>query len=195
MGTGAADIAEVVSEVRAKLPALAPAPALEPEQARFRLFDSTTTFLNNAARARPLVLVLDDLHWADEPSLLLLQFLGQQLSGSPILIVATYRDVNVSREHPLSETLAQLSRLSTLIWIELGGLERGDTAVFIESATGVRPRLQVVETVYAHTEGNPFFMSQVMRLLSERPELVSAAVSSPEDIGLPAGSGRPLASA
>ncbi len=187
MGPGAADIAEVISEVRAKLPHLEPAPALEPEQARFRLFDSTTTFLKKAAESQPLILVLEDLHWADKPSLLLLQFLASQLSGCPMLVVGTYRDVEVSRQHPLSETLAQLSRLPAFMRLELKGLDREDTADFIQNATGVRPRPQVAEAVYSHTEGNPFFMGQVVRLLSERAELASEEVSSPEDIGLPAG--------
>src|SRR5439155_8001483 len=74
MGSGAVDIAQVVSEVRERLPDLSAPPALEPEQARFRLFDSVTTFLKTATSRRPLVLLLDDLHWADKPSLLLLQF-------------------------------------------------------------------------------------------------------------------------
>ncbi|MCH8801486.1 MAG: serine/threonine-protein kinase PknK, partial [Chloroflexi bacterium] len=68
MGAGAADIAEVVSDVREQLPGLQAPPQLEPEQARFRLFDSITAFLKSAGRRKPLVLVLDDLHWADHPS-------------------------------------------------------------------------------------------------------------------------------
>jgi eukaryotic-like serine/threonine-protein kinase len=67
LGPMAADMAEIVSEVREKLPDLGPLPALEPEQARFRLFESITAFLRNAAHSQPLVLVLDDLHWADKP--------------------------------------------------------------------------------------------------------------------------------
>ena len=74
MGPGAADIAQVVSEIKERLPDLPPPPSLEPEQARFRLFDSVTTFLKNTSKLQPLVIVLDDLHWADKPSLLLLQF-------------------------------------------------------------------------------------------------------------------------
>jgi DNA-binding CsgD family transcriptional regulator len=95
--------------------------------------------------------------------------------------------MEVSRQHPLSETLAQLSRLPVFMRLELKGLGREDTADFIRSVSGVRPLPQVVEAVYSHTEGNPFFMSQVVRLLSERAELASAEVSSPEDIGIPAG--------
>ncbi len=82
MGPGAADIAQVVSEVEERLPGLPAPPALEPEQARFRLFDSITTFLKNASQGQPLMVVLDDLHWADKPSLLLLQFLAKELRGS-----------------------------------------------------------------------------------------------------------------
>ena len=96
MGVGAADIAEVISEVRGKLPGLKPPPALEPEQARFRLFDSITTFLKGAAQSQPLMLVLDDLHWADKPPLLLLQFLARQLTESHLLVVGCYRDLELS---------------------------------------------------------------------------------------------------
>ena len=83
MGPGAADIAQVVSEVRERLPGLPRRRQLEPEQARFRLFDSITTFLKNASKAQPLMVVLDDMHWADKPSLLLLQFLAQGAARQP----------------------------------------------------------------------------------------------------------------
>ena len=102
MGAGAANIAEVVSDVREQLPGLEAPPKLEAEQARFRLFDSITAFLNSAARRKPLVLVLDDLHWADHPSLLLLEFVARELANSRVLVVGTYRDVELSRQHPLS---------------------------------------------------------------------------------------------
>jgi predicted ATPase len=110
MGPGAADIAEIVPEVRVELPGLETPPALEPEAARFRLFDSITTFLKNAAQSQTLMLVLDDLHWADKPSLLLLEFLARQMADCRLLVVGCYRDMELSRQHPLSESLAQLSR-------------------------------------------------------------------------------------
>lgn len=76
-----------------KLPDLSPLPPLDsPEQARFWLFDAVTTFLKTAARRQPLVLILDDLHWADQPSLLLLQFITRELGGEHMLLVGTYRD-------------------------------------------------------------------------------------------------------
>lgn len=110
LGHGAADIAEVIPEMRGNLPDLEPAPALDPNQARFRFFDSFATLFKNAASAQPLVLVLEDLHWADRPSLLLLDFLGRQIAESRLMVVGTYRDAEVPPEHPLFETLAELSR-------------------------------------------------------------------------------------
>ena len=110
LGPNAADFAEIVPEIRRKLTDLETPPDLPPEQARFRLFESITSFLKTLARSKPIMLVLDDLHWADEPSLLLLQFLAQQLADSHILVVGCYRDVELSRQPPLSETLARISR-------------------------------------------------------------------------------------
>ncbi len=102
MGPGAAAIAEIVVEIRAKLPDLETPPDLEPESARFRLFDSISTFLKNGSHSQPLMLVLDDLHWADKSSLLLLEFLALEIAGSSLLVIGTFRDVELSRQHPLS---------------------------------------------------------------------------------------------
>ncbi len=112
MGPGAAAIAEIVSAVGEKLPDLGPAPVLEPEQARFRLFDSITTFLKTASQNQPMVLVLDNLHWADRPSLLLLEFMAPELARSHLMVLGTYRDVELARGHPLSQTLGELTRAS-----------------------------------------------------------------------------------
>ena len=125
MSRGAAIIAEIIPEVRDILPGLEPPVVLEPEQARFRLFDSISTFLTNASKSQPVVLILDDLHWADEPSLLFLQFLERQMAGSRLLVVGCYRDVELSRQHPLSDTLAQLSRSTHFQREILRGLSRG----------------------------------------------------------------------
>ena len=187
MGAGAADIAGIIPEVREKLPDLEPPPALEPDQARFRLFDSITGFLKNAAHSQPLVLGLDDLHWADKPALLLLQFLAREISGSRLLLVGCYRDAELSREHPLSEALAQLSRVSTFQRELLRGLGREETRLFIQATAAVIPPQRLVEAVYAQTEGNPFFMTEVIRLLSARGELTSEEVAEPHDIQIPEG--------
>jgi predicted ATPase len=131
MGAGAADIAAIVPEVRERLPDL-PLPLRfeDPEQARFRLFDAVTTFLYHASQHHPLVFVLDDLHWADKPSLLLLEFLTHELRRSRLLVIGTYRDVELSRQHPLSETLAELTREQPLQRLVLHGLNQEEVERF-----------------------------------------------------------------
>src|SRR5262245_57630187 len=110
IGPGAADVAQVVPEVGEQLPDLPPPPLLEPAQARFRLFDSITQFIQAAALAQPLALIIDDLHWADRPSLLLLEFLARELRQSAVLVLGTFRDIDVDRAHGLTHTLAELAR-------------------------------------------------------------------------------------
>jgi len=173
MGSGAADIAEVVSDVRERLPDLQPAPQLEPEQARFRLFDSITAFLRTASQRQPLVLVLDDLHWADQPSLLLLQFVARELGGARLLIIGTYRDMELSRQHPLSEVLGELTRERLFQRVLLRGLTQDDVGRFIEMTSGNSPSRGLVEAVHTQTEGNPLFVTEVVRLLVQEGALTS----------------------
>lgn len=179
MGPGAADIGEIISEVRDKLPGLGLVPPLQPEQARFRLFDSISRFLKNLAEAQPLMLVLDDLHWADQPSLLLLEFLVSQLPNSKILIVGTYRDIEVSRAHPLSNALAQLARSDSYHREELGGLESQHVGQLIKDISGEEPSPDLIQAVFGHTEGNPFFTTEIARLLGERFQAIGQAAGDP----------------
>jgi tetratricopeptide (TPR) repeat protein len=174
MGGGAADIAEIVSEVRERFPDLDPPLQLEPEQSRFRLFDSITAFLKSSSRHQPMVLVLEDLHWADRPSLLLLEFLARELTGSRLLVIGTYRDVEVNRRHPLSQTLGELTRERLFQRVLLRGLSPEDVGRFIELASGLAPPSGLVETVYRQTEGNPLFVTEVVRLLVQEGELSAA---------------------
>jgi tetratricopeptide (TPR) repeat protein len=172
MGSGAAEIAQIVSEVRQRLPDLQPAPLIEdPEAARFRLFDSLTTFLKSAAKGQPLVLILDDLHWADKPSLLLLQFLAGELATSRLLVVGAYRDVELSRKHPLAQALGELARERAFQRVLLRGLTQEDVGRFIELTSGLKPPQGLVRAVQAQTEGNPLFVNEVVRLLVQEGEL------------------------
>jgi len=174
MGVGAADIAQVISEVRERLPDL-PVPApVEPEQARFRLFDSVAVFLRNAAGRRPLVVILDDVHWADKPSLLLLQFLAREMEGARLLVIATYRDQDYGREHPLADALGELTRAAVTRCIPLAGLREQDVARYIEMTAGLDPPAALVGTVHRETEGNPFFLGEVVRLLIAEGRLAGA---------------------
>ena len=187
IGPGAADIADIIPEVRQKLPGLEPSPALEPVQARFRLFDSIAKFLTNAAQAQPLLVVLDDLQWADKPSLLLLEFIARLLGDSRILIVGCYRDVELSRQHPLSETLGQLAREPVFQRELLRGLTEEETGRFIETAAGADAPGELVAAVYTHTEGNPFFMTEIIRLMLEQGNLTGQEFAAEGNIRIPEG--------
>jgi DNA-binding CsgD family transcriptional regulator/tetratricopeptide (TPR) repeat protein len=187
IGPGAAAIAEIVPEIRGQLPDLETPPALEPEAARFHLFTSITTFLKNAAQNQPFMLVLDDLHWADRSSLLLLEFLARELGEARILLVGCYRDTDLSRQHILTETLAQLSREPVFRRQVLRGLGQDDLEEFISLTTGVQLPQNLTDTLYAHTEGNPFFMTEIIRLLSESGEFTAGHIGTLEGTKIPDG--------
>jgi predicted ATPase len=171
MGAGAADIAEIVSDVRDQFPDL-PTPQLaEPEQARFRLHDAIATLLKNASQKLPIMLVLDDIHWSDTASLLLLEFVARELSGARLLLVGTYRDMELNRRHPLAQTLGELTRERLFQRVLLRGLSQEDVGHFIEATSGVVPPTGLVEAVHTQTEGNPLFVTEVVRLFVQENEL------------------------
>jgi class 3 adenylate cyclase/tetratricopeptide (TPR) repeat protein len=197
IGAGAADIAQVVPEIRERLADLPPPLSLEPAQARFRLFDSVTTFLNSAAGARPLVVILDDLHWADVPSLLLFKFLAVELGGvqfpsddeggtSPaLLLVGAYRDAELPRTHPVAQALADLARQPYVQRMHLSGLAEYDVRRFIEMTVGRALPTRLVTTVYRETEGNPFFIIEIMRLLVAEGALERSEEERPWQLIIP----------
>ena len=168
---GAAAVAELFPELQEKLPGLAPAPVVDLSQARFRLFDSVSSFLQSASRSQPLLLVLDDLHWADAGSLALLEFLARELEGARLLVVGTYRDVELSRGHPLARTLGELARERLYERVLLRGLSEEDVGRFIEASAGIPVPPALVHAVHTQTEGNPLFVTEVVRLLVQEGEL------------------------
>jgi class 3 adenylate cyclase/tetratricopeptide (TPR) repeat protein len=172
MGSGAAEIADIVDDVRERLPDLGPrATTQDPKQARFRLFDSIAEFLRRATASQPLMLVLDDLQWADSGSLLLLEFVAHELAGVRLLLVGTYRDVGLTRQHRLSGTLAELTREQLGERLLLRGLSEEDVSHFIEATSGLAPPPELVAAVHTQTEGNPLFIAEIVRLLAQGGDL------------------------
>ncbi|MGH7858994.1 MAG: ATP-binding protein, partial [Candidatus Binatia bacterium] len=184
MGPSASDLATIVGEVRERLPGLAPPPLLEPGQARFRLFDGVATFLKNLAVPRPLVLTLDDIQWADEASLQLLRFVSSELRVARILILGLYRQAELGRQHPLTRVVGELTVGGRIL---LHGLSRPQVGDFIRSTSGAEPAETLVSAVHAHTEGNPFFVSEVMRLLAAENRLNRSEETESWRLGIPLG--------
>ena len=176
---GAADVARLFPELRdlfADLPLAAP---LESDGARFRLFDSMTAILKSAAARRPLVLVLDDLHAADEPSLLLLQFVARELGESRLLIVGAYRDVDPTLSDTLTTTLTELAREPVTRTLALAGLGEADVARFIELTAPGASAPELGPAVHAETDGNPLFVGEIVRLLAAERGLDEPAMTPP----------------
>ncbi len=174
LGIGASDLGQLLPELRELFPDLPQPAALASEDARVRLFDAATGFLKRAASSRPLVLVLDDLHAADAPSLLLLRFLSRELSDSRLLVIGAYRDVDPTVREPLAPTVAALGREPATHQISLAGLSDTDVADYIELAASSPPPPQLVERIHHETEGNPLFMTEVVRLLDAEGRLGDA---------------------
>ncbi len=172
LGGGAAEVAQLIPEVAEKLD-IEPATRSDSEEARFRLFDSVTSLLLAAARDRPLVIVLDDLHWADEPSLLLLRFATRELASSGLLILGTYRDVELGRHHPLARVLGEISGVEGSARIPLRGLGIGAVERYIEMTAGAPAPPGLAEAVQQQTDGNPFFVGEVVRLLASEGRLTA----------------------
>ena len=156
----------------------------DPDAAQFRLFDAYTTFIRAITEQKPLLIVLDDLHWADKPSLHLLQHLARSLPRMRLLVVGTYRDTDLVRTHPLSEALASLNREAGFDRIVLRGLSRAEVGSYIRTAAHIEPPPALVERIHDETEGNPFFLSEVVNLMAQEGTLTASASS---EIALPDG--------
>src|SRR5262249_22409740 len=168
---GAAELVQLLPELREVFPDITDPLASESESARFRLFEAVSTFLRTAAEGRPLVLVLDDLHAADQPSLLLLQFLARELAESRLLVVGAYRNIDPVPTDPLTGTLTELAREPVTRTLRLPGLGKEDVAHFIELTSGDAAGREFVAAIHEETEGNPLFVGEIVRLLAAEGRL------------------------
>jgi DNA-binding SARP family transcriptional activator len=184
LGADLRDLARLVPTLVNHLPQAAASARAEPEVERWRLFEAVLAVLATAARHTPVLLVIDDLHWAAEPTLLLLRHLLCSSEPMALMVVATYRDTEVSG--PLADLLADLRREPGITRLTLTGLDPVEVTSLVVAAD-VRPRADVqadlAREVHAATAGNPFFVEEVLRHLAETGALRRGLVS----FGLPDG--------
>jgi class 3 adenylate cyclase len=195
LGRFGGELARLVPEISEMIPGLAPPLRSDPETERYRLFDAVAAWLADVSAESPVLLVIDDLHWAAKPTFLLLRHVLRSAEPVRLLVVVTYRDSELGRGHPLTEFLADLRRLDGVERFSLTGLDRAGVSAFIEAAAG--HRLSDADdglpaAVWAETEGNPFFVAEVLRHLTETGGVEQRdgrwVVTAPVDaLGIPEG--------
>jgi DNA-binding SARP family transcriptional activator/KaiC/GvpD/RAD55 family RecA-like ATPase len=171
-------------------PTHAPAAAQGAEDAlRYRLFEAVAALLSVAGSRSPLLLILDDLHWADKATLLLLRHLLRHPQLTNLLVVGTFRHVEIGREHPLQDLLTDLRRERRYDRLTLGGLDDVATRALVADRLGADATPEFVRRLREQTEGNAFFIEETIRALIESGlsagEMVSATAL--ERLGVPEG--------
>src|SRR5439155_14303070 len=141
----------------------------DPEASQAALFALVRDFLAALAAQRPLVLLLDDLHWADPDSLDLLRVLARQLAELPVLLLVSYRSDELTRRHPLSALLPQLVREAAAARLDLRRLGEDAVRALVARRYGLAAadEARLVAHLQAHAEGNPFYVGELLRTLEE----------------------------
>ncbi len=189
---GGAELGPLIPELLRRVPDLPTQPAMNPEGQRYRLFEAVAELLAQASAVRPMMLVFDDLHWADKPTLLMLRHVMRASNAASLCIVGTYRESELTRTHSLAEMLADLRREPAVARLSLRGLEEAQVKGLIDTFVGGDASPQLTRLVADSTEGNPFFIGEMLRHLTETgafAKLHSASGSgkSVTDLGLPEG--------
>lgn len=197
LGAGAPDIAAMLPQIHEAMPGLRPPPRLDPESERARLFESISVALRAAAADRPLVIFLDDIHWSDRLSLALLEQFARGIADRGVVIIGTYRDVEVDRVHPLAQSLAALRRLEHYQRLPIGGFSVDavyDLLHTIEPSPEAEQAKHVLaQALHDESSGNPFFIREVLNHLAETGRLAhvdgvwTGMVTSVEELGIPEG--------
>ena len=164
-----------------------PPPLADLGAARFQLNQAVAGLLRRLADTRPLLVVVDDLHWADAPSLSLLASLAADLKDASLVVVGTYRDVEVVPGRPLADTLGALAREPVVERISLGGLDRAGVARLIGATIGGRPAEPLVQAVVDRCGGNPFFITELLRLLQSERRLAAPDSAAAARRAIPVG--------
>ena len=195
LGTLGGELIRLIPDLDRLVPGLAAPVNADPETERYRLFESVVELIASLSARMPVLLVLDDVHWAAKPTLLMLRHLLRASNELRVLIVATYRDTDLDRTHPLAEMLADLRREPSVERLALIGLDEQGVTEFLERTAGHAlddPGRALAVAVHAETEGNPFFIGEVLLHLVESGAIVFhdgryTVARALDDVGIPEG--------
>jgi len=162
------ELFKLVPEIKKKFQVLPESLPISPESGRDRLFEAVSQFVTNISRETPLLVILDDLQWTDQTSLLLLHYLARSVYREPLLLLGAYRDTDIDEKHPLTPVLTELNRERLLQSAQLKRMSFDDTSEMIKRILEQEdiPR-EFCELIYEKTRGNPFFAEEVIKSLKE----------------------------
>ncbi len=188
------ELARLVPALTERLENVPPPRETDQDTERYLLWGAVVGLLREASAEEPIVLVLDDLHWADKPTLLLLKQVVSQGQGMPVLILAAYRESDLTRGHPLAEVVADLHREQGVERIILKGLAQPDIVEILERAAGQdldEDGVELSRELHRETDGNPFYTGELLRHLLESGTLYQqedgrwTVVGALSELGLP----------
>lgn len=184
LGDSAGEIAKVMPQLRSLFDDIPPGLELPSEQERRYLFNSIGEFVDRAASVTPLVVILDDLHWADQPSLALLTSVARRLSEMPVVVLGTYRNMELDLHRPLAATLDELLRHRLAERITLKRLSEEGVEMMLTRLAGSPPPRELVRIIYNESDGNAFFVEELFRHLCEENGLLDGAGNWRSDVPL-----------
>jgi predicted ATPase len=184
LGDDAGEMARLMPQLRRLFPDIPPPLELSPEQSRRILFNAIVELLGRSAASGLILLLFEDLHWADEGTLSLVNHIARSISKVPVLILGTFRDNEIDSAGPLARTLDELMRIHMLERISLRGLPQSAVAEMIRALSGKEPPQDVVNLIYSDTDGNPFFVEELFRHLVERGKLMDTNGEFRRDLNL-----------
>jgi len=185
LGAGAPEVARLIPELGDHLRERRAAPAGDPRAARFLLFEGISISIREAARGQPMLVVIDDLHRADQSSLLLLRHLAHDLHEAPLLILAAYREAEWLQDPARAALASELLRQSRARALSLAGLSAAEVGEFVLATTGQRAARAVREGMHEQTNGNPFFLHQLVRILQQEQRTDALGDGRPLRVELP----------
>ncbi|MGH2621815.1 MAG: serine/threonine-protein kinase PknK [Anaerolineales bacterium] len=166
-----ADLLSLAPDLKPYYPELPPNPPLEPQAEQQRLFENVVAYCSTLSEESPLMLVLDDAHWADSGSLSMLRHLARRTRRNRVLLMATYREVELNESRPFHEVMLDLNRERLATRLKLARLTREETQALLTAIFEEEITPDFLDAIYRETEGNPFFIEEVCKTLVEEGKL------------------------
>lgn len=190
---GGAILGRLLPELHRRVPRLADPPGSEPDALRYHLFEAVGSLLESLAHTEPVVLILDDLHWADRPTLSMLRHLVRFSTRAHLLVLAAYRESELRADSPAGSFLAAAHREGVSDGIRLEGLTQPDVTALVRESVGGKVSASFARQLHRQTDGNPFFLGELLRHLSESGRLEAGSADGKgvrfplKDVGVPEG--------